>query len=274
MSATTNHTKADSALPTTAKVPSRLSGERPTTGIPFTRLVHAELRKMMDTRAGRWLLISIAAVIAIVLVVMFFVDGGKHTYEQLFNFTIGPISYLLPVVGILSVTSEYSQRTALVTYGLEPHRARVTWAKFTAAIVTGLSAVVVALVLGAVAHLATVTFRGVDASWSVSGGVLLGAVLYSVISLAMGVAFGMLFRNSPAAIVVFFVMPLVFQILGGLVKGLETATKWLNPQSAMSPLSTGTLTGEQWAQLGTCVAVWVVVPLLIGSVLLNRSEVK
>ena len=29
-------------------------------GIPFTRLVKVELRKMFDTRAGRWLMISIA----------------------------------------------------------------------------------------------------------------------------------------------------------------------------------------------------------------------
>ena len=32
-----------------------LSGTAP---LPFTRLVRVELRKMADTRAGRWLLIS------------------------------------------------------------------------------------------------------------------------------------------------------------------------------------------------------------------------
>ncbi len=52
---------AESALPTVAKVPSRISGDRPTRAVPFTRLVHVELRKMLDTRAGRWLLIGIAA---------------------------------------------------------------------------------------------------------------------------------------------------------------------------------------------------------------------
>ena len=36
--------------------------------IPFSRLVSVELRKMVDTRAGRWLLISIAGLTALVLV--------------------------------------------------------------------------------------------------------------------------------------------------------------------------------------------------------------
>ena len=42
----------------------------------------------------------------------------------------------------------------------------------------------------------------------------------------------------------------------------------------MAPLTSGNLTGEQWAQLGTSVGVWVVLPLAIGMVLLNRAEVK
>ena len=41
--------------------------------MPFTRLVQVELRKMFDTRAGRWLLISIAAFTALVLVIQLWV---------------------------------------------------------------------------------------------------------------------------------------------------------------------------------------------------------
>ena len=37
--------------------------------VPFGRLVRVELRKLADTRAGRWLLISIAALTLIVLII-------------------------------------------------------------------------------------------------------------------------------------------------------------------------------------------------------------
>ena len=40
---------------------------------------------------------------------------------------------LLPVLGILLVTSEWSQRTAMVTFTLEPSRSRVIAAKFVVA---------------------------------------------------------------------------------------------------------------------------------------------
>jgi hypothetical protein len=34
------------------------------------------------------------------------------------------------------------------------------------------------------------------------------------------------------------------------------------------------MTGESWAQLATSGAIWLVAPLLLGLVLLFRSEVK
>ncbi len=108
-----------------ATVPSRIAGERPTSGVPFTRLVHVELRKMLDTRAGRWLLIGIAGVIAVALTITFFDNGGQHPYGLYLQATTVPMALILPVVGILAVTSEWCQRTGLVTFGLEPRRARV-----------------------------------------------------------------------------------------------------------------------------------------------------
>jgi hypothetical protein len=42
----------------------------------------------------------------------------------------------------------------------------------------------------------------------------------------------------------------------------------------MNPLFTGDLTGEQWAQLGTSVGLWVVLPIVVGMRILRRAEVK
>ncbi|WP_076261303.1 ABC transporter permease [Intrasporangium flavum] len=264
----------ESALPARATVPARISGERPTTGVPFTRLVHVELRKMLDTRAGRWLLIGIAAIIAVALTIMFFNNGGQHSFGDYLQATTMPMAIILPVVGILAVTSEWSQRTGLVTFGLEPRRIRVAWAKLVSALGVGVGAFALAVALAGIAHQAAITFRGIDADWSIGGLVLLGAAGYVLLGVAQGVGFGMLFKNTPAAIVVYFVLPTAWSILGSMVSWLRTASEWLDMNQTMNPLFQGSLTGEQWTHLGASVALWVVLPLAVGIWRLTRSEVK
>ncbi len=92
--------------------------------------------------------------------------------------------------------------------------------------------------------------------------------------MAQGLAFGMLLKNTPAAIVLFFVLPTAWTILGAMVSWLRDAAVWLDLNQTMQPLFEGSLTGEQWAHLGTSVAVWVVLPLTVGLWRLSRSEVK
>ncbi|MEO7449093.1 MAG: ABC transporter permease [Humibacillus sp.] len=267
-------TKAESALPSVARMPSRLAGERPTTGIPFTRLVRVELRKQLDTRAGRWLVIAIAIVVAGALAIMFFTEGGEHPFGDYLQATTLPVALILPVVGILSVTSEWSQRTGLVTFALEPRRTRVALAKLVSSVLIGLCAFALSVTLAALAHQGAITLRGIGGDWTITGLAALGAGLYVLLGLVQGVAFGALLRNTPAAIVVYFVLPTVWGILGSLISWLDAPARWLDMNRTMQPLFGGRLTGEQWAQLGTSVTVWVVLPLVVGILLLRRAEVK
>ena len=92
--------------------------------------------------------------------------------------------------------------------------------------------------------------------------------------MAQGLAFGMLLKNTPAAIVLFFVLPTAWSILGSMVSWLGDAAVWLDMNQTMQPLFEGSLTGEQWAHLGTSVAAWVVLPLAVGIWRLSRAEVK
>src|SRR6476660_7154447 len=87
--------------------------------IPMTRLVGVALRKMFDTRAGFWLIASvgIVAVLATAAVILWAPDSAID--QETFSSAIGgPLSVILPIIGLLSVTSEYSQRTGLTTYTL------------------------------------------------------------------------------------------------------------------------------------------------------------
>lgn len=80
--------------------------------IPMTRLVGVELRKLGDTRAGKWLLIGIAA-ITLTVITIFFLTAAEsdRTFLNLVGITATPQGFLLPVLGVLLVTSEWTQRT-------------------------------------------------------------------------------------------------------------------------------------------------------------------
>lgn len=256
------------------RLPAPIAGPRPSSGISFGRLVHVELRKMLDTRAGRWLLIAIGVVIAAALTIMFVQNGGEHPFGDYLQATTMPTAILLPVVGVMAVTSEWSQRTALVTFTLEARRTRVTWAKVVAALAVGVVAVVTSFALAAAAHGAAIALRGASGDWTFTWTALLGAAGYVLLGLLQGLGFGMLLRNTPAAIVLYYVLPTGWSILGSLWSQAAKAGEWLDLNRTMEPLFSGSLTGEQWAQLATSVGVWVALPLTVGMWWITRAEVK
>jgi hypothetical protein len=252
----------------------RIPGPRPTKPVSLATLSRVEWRKQVDTRAGLWFMLSIGLVVAAVMVIMFFVQQGNHSYGDYVAGTAMPLSILVPIVGILAATSEWSQRTGLTTFALEPKRGKVIGAKTVASVVTALLSMVVALGLGAAMHGLAVAVRGADADWSLTWSFVGGMLLMLVLGLLQGLGFGLSLLNTPGAIVAYLVLPTVWAILGGMVSWLSDAAKWLDMTATTGPLLEGQMTGEQWAQLGTSTLVWVVLPLAFGTWRVLRSEVK
>lgn len=89
-------------------------------GIPFSRLLQVEFRKSWDTRASFWLLFSLGAIVLVAELIAAIVTGVQNVDDVEFGTfatVAGFISQLLlPVLGIMLVTSEWSQRTAMVTF--------------------------------------------------------------------------------------------------------------------------------------------------------------
>lgn len=244
-----------------------------TPAIPFTRLVSVELRKMADTRSGRALLAAIVVItLAILIIFTFAADTKDHTFENYTGITATPQGFLLPVLGILLVTSEWGQRTTLTTFTLSPRRGSVIWAKVAAAVLFGLAAIVVALVL---ASLATVV-AGSDNAWAGVGADDIGKFgLLQVSGILQGLAFGMLLLNSAAAIVSYFVLPIAFTIVANLWSALRDIAPWVDISTAQQVLFGGNdVTGKQWLQLLVASTIWIIVPLVIGLVRVQRAEVK
>jgi hypothetical protein len=261
------------SAPSTLVLP-RIPGPRPDRSVGLARLVGVEWRKQVNTRAGFWLLVSIGLITAGVLVIMFFVGGGAHSWADYLLATATPMSILLPIVGILAATSEWSQRTGLTTFALEPRRQRVVLAKFLSSLLTALATLLLSVALSAGVHQLAVSLRGVEADWTMSWAVLGGVALMIALSLAQGVGFGLALLNTPGAIVAYLVLPTVWSILGGLVSWLRDAATWLDVGASMAPLLSGTMTGAQWAHLGTASLVWVGLPLAIGLWRVLRAELK
>jgi len=247
--------------------------------ISTTRLVKIELRKMFDTRSGFWMLVSIGVLSVIATgAVLIFAPDSAVTFES-FAAAIGlPMSVILPMVAILGVTSEWSQRSGLTTFTLVPSRGRVIGAKASATFVVGVVSMVVAFAVGAVGNLLGTTIMGVDTVWDVSLAAAAQILLGNLVGMAIGFALGVVLRNSAAAIVGYFVVSLV---MPGILALLALVRSWfadLQPwidwnYTQASLLENHTDTAREWVMLASTTSIWIALPIVIGLLFLRRSEV-
>ena len=233
------------------------------------RLVAVELRKMVDTRAGFWLQVAMVALTVVVVVVRLLVgDAAHHTFQSVLNVGLQPAAVLLAVVGILLVTSEWSQRTGLITFALVPVRSRVLAAKLLASLVLAIAAVVVCLAIVAVGVL--LAAPGVDGTWSGGAAMVGQSAVYVTASIVTGVAFGAILLASAPAIVANFALPTAWAALAS-IPVFASVAPWMDP--SFDGMSGNVLSSTQWAHAGTSLAIWMVLPLLIGAWRITRREV-
>jgi ABC-2 type transport system permease protein len=249
--------------------------------IPLTRLVRVELRKMLDTRSGFWLIasIGITAVLATVGVILF-ADAADLTYSTFATAIRFPVVVILPLIAILAVTSEWTQRTGLTTFTLVPHRQRVITAKAISSVIIAIAAMALTFAVGAVGNLLGAAVKGASPVWDVSLTQCLYYVLGMVLSLLVGFMLGVLIRASTGALVAYFVytflVPTAFGLLADNQQWFKDAQAWIDMQFAQSGLFIfqTALTGQQWTQIAVSTFIWLVAPLLVGLRFALRAEVK
>ena len=235
------------------------------------RLVTVELRKMVDTRAGFWLQIAMIALTAVVVIARrVFGDGGDHTFAGVLDVGLQPAAVLLPITGILLVTSEWSQRTGMITFALVPVRSRVLGAKLIASIVLSLATLVMSVAV--VAAGALVASPGVNGTWSDAATLIGQSAVFLTTGMVVGVAFGAVLLASAPAVVALSALPIAWTAAASL-SFFASAAPWLDTRLALAPLHHEVLSATQWAHAGTALAVWMVLPLLIGIWRITRQEV-
>ena len=258
---------------------SQVATRRTHSPIPMSRLVAVEARKSFDTRSGVWLLASIGilSVIATAATVAF-APASQLDYEA-FATAIGfPMAVVLPVIAVLSVSSEWSQRTGLTSFTLVPHRGRVITAKLVVTVAVGVGSMLLAAAIGALGNVIGTAIRGTDLVWNVSATELAYIVIGNVLGMLVGFMLGVLLRSSAAAIVGYFVfgfvLPPLSMLLASSQHWWERAQPWVDFNYAQGNLFNGSMSGEHWTQLGVTGLVWLVLPLAAGLRMLLRSEVK
>lgn len=233
---------------------------------PFHRLVMVETRKMLDTRASMWLLIITGLGVALIAIAQAAsATGSDAEAGSVFQTAMGISSILLPIIAILLVTSEFSQRSGLITFALVPQRGRVIAAKAAAAFLMVVAGVVIGLVVALICGGAF--GNGSD----ISGEEVGNGALYLLINVAIGTALGLLFMNSPLAIVLLFAAPIVIALIGAISTSIGDVTEWIDTSELQELIDT---TGDiDWGKIAATVAFWVALPFVAGWVRLRQTDI-
>ena len=256
---------------TTLAAPIRVDAAGVHTRPGLARLVAVELRKMVDTRAGVWLQVATVAITVLAVIFACF-DGGAAdpTFQSVLNIGLQPAAILLPVTGVLLVTSEWSQRTGLITFALVPVRSLVLGAKLIASLVLAVAMFVASVAIVAAGVL--VASPGGKGTWADSAPLIGQSAVYLTAGMVVGVALGAVLLASAPAIVALFALPVSWLAVVSL-PFLADVAPWVSTARALAPMQEEVMSATQWGQVGTALALWMLLPLAIGTWRITRREV-
>ena len=238
----------------------------------FTRLTLVELRKTLDTRAGRWLLVVVLLMAAAGLGYRVLdAADAPVSFEDFYGTALTSVQQVLPLLGVLAMTSEWTQRTVLVTFTLVPRRGRVLAAKLVAPMVLTVAMTVIIGMASAGAALVGGVVTESSVVWGDIFELVAGAAAGFALSMLMGAAIGALLQQTPAALAVYFVSPaLIITVAGEL---LGDAVRWVDVYAAIGVVSELDL-GAEAMPTATALALWIALPLVAGVLRSLHREVQ
>ena len=245
--------------------PAPLGVSDPIRPLRFSTIAAVEARKMIDTRGTRALIGVIAALAAAVLAYQVGQDELPNDFGDFVGTASWVVVFLAPIIGLLAMTTEWTQRTALTTFTLAPRRGSVLAAKTLAA--TGWSLAVFAVIVamsGAAAAIDGATFSG--AASDVAG---YGAIV--VLQTLMGVGLGALAGMTAPALVMFLAAPTSVAFVAG--QGSGETSRWFDVFAAYDQIQSDQPT-EHLAQSLVAITLWVAVPIVAGLLRSLRREAK
>jgi hypothetical protein len=132
---------------------------------------------------------------------------------------------------------------------------------------------VLAVGVGIVAAGVLVAAPGVDGTWADLVPLIGQSAVFLTSWTLFGVAFGAILLTPAPAIVIYFTLPLAWMAVASL-SFFEDVAPWLDSARALAPMPMEVMSTTQWAQAGTAIALWMLLPLLIGTWRITRREVS
>ena len=186
---------------------------------------------------------------------------------------------LISVIGVLAITSEFGHGTIRPTLVATPSRPKVFVAK---AIVLAVVAFVSALVIGLLGYLlgfALLSARGAEELSFFDDGtgiiLLVGLPVLFVLLVLFGYGLGLLIRNSPAAVALAILWPILIETIIAtalLIGGVEEPQKFLPYQSSLA-LVASDADGFAYGRVGGGAFFGVVVAILVtGAIVINNRR--
>jgi ABC-2 type transport system permease protein len=192
-----------------------------------TRTIASEWLKLSTVFAHKVLVIVALAfpiIVGALLATFGDVASGPDSIEMA-EFVTGMMivsTMLLGVVAAIGLTSEYTHNTLRPTYAATPSRARVLAAKLLVS--TAVTLVVASLVAFGCWFITSSIFKSRGGEVSIGDDpvltVLISGIVLSVIVTWFGFGLGLIIRNSPAAVSILLLWPLLIEGLLILVVGL------------------------------------------------------
>lgn len=245
----------------------------------MTDLLRSEWFKLRTLRLN-YLLLIIGFVFVFVITGLVGIFGEVDEFTQTTSSDIADIvggtsilaGLLISVIGVLAISSEFAHGTIRPTLVATPSRPKVFIAK---AIVLAVLAFVSALVIGMVGYLtgfALYSARGAEGlSLFDSDGtltvLLIGLPVLFVLLVLFGYGLGLLIRNSPAAVSLAILWPILIEtiIAGALtVAGVDEPLRFMPYQSALVLVSPDP-DGFAYGRVGGGVFFGIVVAVLVGA---------
>ena len=238
--------------------PELTAATRTPSPLTLTRTVAVEARKVTNTVSGKVLLPLGAALMAVFGLGRAFIPAADITFGRIATTACIPGSWVIMAASVLLISGEFTRREAAVTFTLDPRRGRVLAAKAVVAVGLALAAACWALIVAGVALPPDLEPGRIA--------VVFGGLVFTALA---GLALGLLTRNAVAPIVVMLVWPTVSMLVARSSEVAQKIIAWIDiePVAALFHSS-----AQAWAQLGTSVLAWIVLPGAIGAWRLFRGD--
>jgi ABC-2 type transport system permease protein len=257
----------------------------PTTAshVSLGRQLRSELIKLLSVR-GTWWSVAIVAVLTVGIAVLFGANLPEGIDDPIMVI-VAPVQFtmlLAGILGVISVTGEYSTGMIRSTLTANPRRGSVLVAK--AAVLAAFLFAVSLVIFAAAALIVTpiLAADGVTFDWATPDAsilpILAASAAMALFSL-IGVGLGFLLRSGAGAIAVtvgiIFVLPVIFSLVGSFLPDLTwliDVANYLPASAAPSAIMPSDLTplnaAESWLTLGA----WAAVSLVAGWAVLRGRD--